>query len=103
MDCPRCGSRTEVNETRGLFRDRRCTNTACGLGFTTREQIMSWREDSRFCAKTRALKLDAPSRGARAGGEGGAASAGAAAPQETPNKRRRGRPKLHFHQAGAAP
>jgi hypothetical protein len=65
MRCPRCGSRTEVNETRGEFRDRRCKNANCGLDFTTREQLMSDRAFSRLCARTRdtinALRPQPPS------------------------------------------
>ncbi len=53
MFCPCCGARTQVSEKRGPFRDRRCTNAACGLNFTTREEMMIQRERGRFCAKTR--------------------------------------------------
>ena len=67
MNCPQCGAATEVNEKRGPFRDRRCTNPACGLGFTTREQFVRPRkqemrpgEHGRLCARTRATQYDAP-------------------------------------------
>lgn len=53
MQCPHCGSRSEVNEKRGPFRDRRCTNGTCGLDFTTREQVVSARAAGRVCARTR--------------------------------------------------
>jgi hypothetical protein len=68
MQCPYCGTRTEVCEKRGPFRDRRCTNPACLRDFTTCEQIMSakrvirpW-EHGRLCARTRALQSEAPAR-----------------------------------------
>jgi len=54
MRCPLCGARTGVRETRGPYRDRRCTNAACHLEFTTREEILIRREDTRLCARTRA-------------------------------------------------
>jgi hypothetical protein len=60
MQCPLCGARTQVSETRGSFRDRRCTNPACRIDFTTREQIMRARENGRNCARTRAIKVEAP-------------------------------------------
>ena len=60
MECPQCGARTEVSETRGPFRDRRCTNPACRMDFTTREQIMKARGYGRNCARTRAIKIEAP-------------------------------------------
>ena len=60
MQCPQCGARTAVCETRGPFRDRRCTNAACRMDFTTREQIMKAREYGRNCARTRATKIEAP-------------------------------------------
>jgi hypothetical protein len=60
MLCPCCGARTQVNEKRGPFRDRRCTNAVCGLNFTTREEMMTQRERSRFCAKTRLTKIETP-------------------------------------------
>ncbi len=69
MRCPQCGARTEVSETRGPFRDRRCTNAACGLDFTTREHIMTPREQvmkprqhGRLCARTRATQIETPPR-----------------------------------------
>jgi hypothetical protein len=67
MRCPQCGARTEVSETRGPFRDRRCTDAACLLEFTTREHIMTPREQvmkprqhGRLCARTRATKIEVP-------------------------------------------
>jgi|SRR5208283_1729920 len=54
MCCPLCGARTEVTETRGPYRDRRCTNAGCGHDFTTRENILPVRR-ARLCARTRAL------------------------------------------------
>lgn len=66
MQCPQCGTRTEVIEKRGPYRDRRCTNVDCHLGFTTREQIMRPRKQSvkprqhgRLCARTRATGSNA--------------------------------------------
>jgi len=59
MQCPQCGARTEVCETRGPFRDRRCTNPACRMDFTTREQMMKAHEYGRRCARTRATKIEA--------------------------------------------
>jgi hypothetical protein len=56
--CPMCGSRTEVSEKRGPFRDRRCTNPACRLDFTTREHVMAPREERRKCARTRATEIN---------------------------------------------
>src|SRR5208282_5898395 len=71
MFCPRCGARSEVRETRGPFRDRRCTNAACRLDFTTRELIMKQRERTRHCARTRATHLEplppSPATGEEAG------------------------------------
>jgi hypothetical protein len=60
MQCPQCGARSKVCETRGPFRDRRCTNPACRMDFTTREQIMKAREYGRNCARTRATKIEPP-------------------------------------------
>ena len=57
VHCPQCGARTEVTETRGSFRDRRCTNPVCRMEFTTREQILTRRERTRLCARTRATLL----------------------------------------------
>ena len=62
MNCPQCGSRTEVNEKRGAFRDRRCTNADCALDFTTCETIMAQREKSRQCARTRHTRPGAARR-----------------------------------------
>ena len=62
MLCPQCGSRTEVNEKRGSFRDRRCTDAACRHDFTTREIVITHLEVSRMCARTRATQAEAPAR-----------------------------------------
>jgi hypothetical protein len=70
MQCPQCGARTEVNEKRGPFRDRRCTNGACGLDFTTREQVMTERETARLCARTRATNFITSHSPPTAGAEG---------------------------------
>ena len=59
MQCPQCGARTEVTEKRGPFRERRCTNLACGIDFTTREHVIPQHERS-FCARTRAIKIGSP-------------------------------------------
>jgi hypothetical protein len=59
MQCPECGARTEVTETRGPFRDRRCLNAACRFDYTTREHIIPQRE-SRQCARTRATNIETP-------------------------------------------
>ena len=59
MQCPHCGARTEVTEKRGPFRERRCTNLACGIEFTTREHVIPRMERS-FCARTRASKIGSP-------------------------------------------
>jgi hypothetical protein len=67
MLCPQCGARTQVSETRGPFRDRRCTNPACRMDFTTREHIMKAREYGRDCARTRATKIETPCRPPSAG------------------------------------
>jgi len=56
MHCPQCGKQTRVTEKRGPFRERRCTNLACGLKFTTREHVIPRQEES-FCARTRAIKI----------------------------------------------
>ena len=58
MQCPQCGARTEVNEKRGPFRDRRCTNPACRLDVTTCEQLLTRGEGARLCARTRATQSD---------------------------------------------
>jgi len=62
MFCPQCGARTEVSEKRGIFRDRRCTNAACHLDFTTRENVLTLREHRRLCARTRATHIETPPR-----------------------------------------
>jgi hypothetical protein len=59
MFCPPCGARSEVRETRGPFRDRRCTNAACCLDFTTYENVMTLREHHHQCARTRATQIEA--------------------------------------------
>ncbi len=97
MKCPQCVARTEVTETRGAFRDRRCVNAACRLDFTTREQVMSRRDDNRLCARTRASQIET-SRPPAAGVEAGRTSSpGPCAPsaaeedatevQEAPSRR----------------
>jgi len=58
--CPQCGAPTEVSETRGPFRDRRCTNPACLLAFTTRENVLTLRARRRMCARTRVVHGEAP-------------------------------------------
>lgn len=58
MFCPQCGARTVVSETRGPFRDRRCTNAGCHLGFTTCENVLTRREHCRLCARTRATLVE---------------------------------------------
>ena len=67
MNCPQCGAATEVNEKRGPFRDRRCTNPSCGLDFTTREQFVRPSkyevrpgQHGRLCARTRPPKARSP-------------------------------------------
>ena len=60
MFCPQCGARTLVSETRGPFRDRRCTNAACHLGFTTCENVVTLREHRHLCARTRATQVEIP-------------------------------------------
>lgn len=62
MCCPHCGARTEVNEKRGPFRDRQCTNAACRLDFTTHELVLTTRQRRGFCARTRATQYAAPPR-----------------------------------------
>lgn len=37
MNCPKCKRNSEVIETHGPFRDRRCLNGACKASFTTVE------------------------------------------------------------------
>jgi hypothetical protein len=60
MQCPQCDARTEVTEKRGPFRERHCTNLACGIEFTTREHVIPQQERN-FCARTRAIKIGSPS------------------------------------------
>ncbi len=62
MYCPRCSARTRVAETRGIFRDRHCTNPACDFQFTTRENIITLGEPRRLCARTRHLHVEDPRR-----------------------------------------
>lgn len=72
MQCPYCGSRTEVIEKRGAFRDRRCMRPDCRQRFTTREQVMhplksfvTPREHGRMCARTRSvLTIASPAQAA---------------------------------------
>jgi hypothetical protein len=59
MHCPDCGAATEVNEKRGPFRDRRCTNQSCRFEFTTCESVIPNRNRGRLCARTRAAKIAA--------------------------------------------
>ena len=59
-----------ITETRRGFSDRRCVNAACRLDFTTREQVMSRRDDNRLCARTRASQIETsrpPAAGVEAG------------------------------------
>jgi hypothetical protein len=58
MDCPQCGARTVVDDKRGPFRQRRCTNLVCAMSFTTREHIIP-RHGRDFCVRTRAIKIGA--------------------------------------------
>ena len=84
MHCPQCGARTEVNEKRGPFRDRRCTNPACRHDFTTCEQIMTLREHRRLCAKTRASQIEVAPRSPAARALAGSTSLHSlGAPQKT--------------------
>jgi hypothetical protein len=82
MQCPQCGARTEVSKERGPFRDRRCTNAACGIDFTTCEHLVSFREHHRPCARTRATQTGTPKGFPPAGVEEDAASAKRAADVE---------------------
>lgn len=82
MCCPQCGARTVVTETRGPFRDRRCSNAGCGLDFTTREQIMMQPEKLRQCARTRAAQMAPPRRLAAAADMGSNPLPGVNAPSE---------------------
>jgi hypothetical protein len=81
MDCPQCGTRTEVTEKRGPFRERRCTGAPCLLEFTTREQLMKPRkqmikqgEHGRLCARTRHTQFELYPRFPNIACEGGATS-----------------------------
>ena len=67
MQCPQCGMRTQVIEKRGPFRERRCTNAACGVNFSTRELVLLERGPRRRCAKTRLthFQSSAPTSAAR--------------------------------------
>jgi hypothetical protein len=83
MFCPQCGAHTEVTEKRGIFRDRRCTNAACGLDFTTRENVLTQREHRRLCARTRETKFTEPPAYAAAREKAGSTSLpGLAAPSD---------------------
>lgn len=86
MFCPLCGARTEVTEKRGPFRDRRCTNAACRLDFTTRESVMTVRERRRLCARTRATKIDPPPRPLAASAEARSTSYSGAGVPPDPRK-----------------
>ena len=59
MQCPRCGTRTDVTEKRGPFRDRRCTSESCRFDFTTREQVLTRQANIRLCARTLAAQVTA--------------------------------------------
>lgn len=70
MYCPLCNARTEVSEKRGIFRDRHCTNAACGVSFTTRESVIAPGERQRLCARTRDAQIANPPRSAAVGANG---------------------------------
>jgi len=84
MECPYCGAKTEVTETRGPFRDRHCTNRRCGFIFTTREQVMTDQDalapgqHRRQCARTCAAHFKTSA---------GASLPGAKAGSKTPTER----------------
>ncbi len=40
MNCPKCKKTSEVIETHGPFRDRRCLNRKCRKSFTTLETVL---------------------------------------------------------------
>ena len=82
MFCPQCGAHTEVTEKRTIFRDRHCMNTACGLVFTTRENVLTRHEHRRLCARTRETMFTEPLSNLAARANGGSASPGLAAPSD---------------------
>jgi hypothetical protein len=49
-----------VTEKRTIFRDRRCMNIACGLEFTTRENVLTRHQHRRLCARTRETQFAEP-------------------------------------------
>jgi hypothetical protein len=103
MFCPQCGARTEVSETRGPFRDRRCTNAACALEFTTREDVMTLREHRRLCARTRASLAELlPRSFAASAGESSISEPGLGAPSHSGEGARQVQEELRCRQAGVA-
>jgi hypothetical protein len=84
MCCPQCGAHTEVSEKRGPFRDRRCTNAACRVEFTTREQVLKPLEHGRLCARTRATQIEIPPRVPAVGEKVGSTSRPGSAPPSRP-------------------
>jgi hypothetical protein len=82
MFCPHCGAHTEVTEKRTIFRDRRCMNIACGLEFTTRENVLTQREHRRLCARTRESNFTEPLSNLAARANGDSASPSLAAPSD---------------------
>jgi hypothetical protein len=103
MFCPQCGARTEVNEKRGPFRDRRCTNAACNLDFTTREHVMPQRNRGRNCARTRATHIETPPRSQADGVEVGLTSCPDLGASSTPMESASGvQDEPEYQQAGVA-
>jgi hypothetical protein len=102
MFCPQCSARTEVTEKRGPFRERRCTNAACNLDFTTREHVMTQRDQGRMCAKTRATHIETLPRSHAAGVEVGLTSCPSLA-SSTPGESASGvQDEQPYQQAGVA-
>ena len=67
MTCPICGAETEVLSKRRAFRDRKCSNWACGFRFTTREDLFVFsasrtgpRQDRHLTAKCLARRMAPP-------------------------------------------
>jgi hypothetical protein len=103
MFCPQCGARTEVSETRGPFRDRRCTNAACRLEFTTHENVLSLREHRRLCARTRATLAEILPRSlAASAGESSMSAPGPGAPSHPGEGAKRVQEEQQCKQAGEA-
>ena len=75
MYCPNCAARTQGSETCGVFRDRRCTNAACGLNFTTRESVVTPGERRRLCARTHDARVERSNGSAAAPAKGDSISA----------------------------